>query len=152
MKNKIALYIMIFIGFAGTPLLGGTAFGERGGQSALVAAEISAFANLLAHRPDAAIDLSGVSGEYCFKVDIGKGGHMTHYAIDPAVTEEDVIDFVNAAPLIEAGLDVEKLPRHSGKLGTMTPNQWYFLPKGTFEPHHGIRFPFPVILKAVNVK
>ena len=152
MKRRIKHFALFAIGIMLTVLVAGTALAGRGDQASIVAAEVSAFANLLAQRPKTAIDLSGVSGEYCFKVDIGKGGHMTHYAIDPGKTREDVIDFVNAAPLIEAGLNVEKLARHSGKLGTMEPNQWYYLPKGDFEPHHGIRFPFPVLIKAVNIK
>jgi hypothetical protein len=93
-----------------------------------------------------------VSGEYCFDVNLGDGGHMTHYAIDPTKTQEDVIDFVNAEPLIKAGVKVDSLPRFPGQLGSMAPNQWYFLPAGEQEPHHGMKFPFALLLKAVNVK
>lgn len=120
-------------------------------QASIVASEISTFARHLAVRPHTAIDFSRTSGEYCFNVNLGAGGHMTHYAVDPTKTLEDVIDFVHAKPLIDAGLNVEKLPRHSGKLGTMTPNQWYYLPPGAFEPHHGKKFPIPLLLKAVNL-
>jgi hypothetical protein len=62
-----------------------------------------------------------------------------------------ILDFVAAAPLIEAGLDVDKLPRHPGKLGSMKPNQWYYLPTGAFEPHHGRKFPIPLLLKAADL-
>ncbi|MFQ5328872.1 MAG: hypothetical protein ACE5D4_02660 [Thermodesulfobacteriota bacterium] len=152
MKSRAVHLAVIVMGII-LPLLNSTtALAGRGDQAATVAAEVSAFANLLDKRPQTAIDLSGVSGAYCFQVNLGKGGHMTHYAIDPAKSKEDVIDFVNAAPLIEAGLDPKKLPRHSGTLGTMEPNQWYYLPKGEFEPHHGVRFPFPVLIKAVDIK
>ncbi len=120
-------------------------------QASIVASEISTFARHLAIRPHTAIDFSRTSGEYCFNVNLGAGGHMTHYAVDPANTLEDVIDFVIAQPLIDAGLNVKKLPLHSGKLGTMTPNQWYYLPPGAFEPHHGKKFPIPLLLKAVNL-
>ncbi|MFQ5585256.1 MAG: hypothetical protein ACE5GF_00290 [Thermodesulfobacteriota bacterium] len=152
MKKRVTTFAIFAIGIMLTVLVAGTALAGRKDQASTVAAEVSAFANLLAQRPQTAIDLSKVSGEYCFKVEIGKGGHMTHYAIDPTKAREDVIDFVNAKPLIEAGLDVEKLPRHSGKLGAMEPNKWYYLPKGEFEPHHGIRFPFPVLIKAVDLR
>lgn len=120
-------------------------------QASIVASEISTFGRHLAVRPHTAIDFSRTSGEYCFNVNLGAGGHMTHYAVDPTNTLEDVIDFVSAKPLIDAGLDVEKLPQHSGKLGTMTPNQWYYLAPGAFEPHHGKKFPIPLLLKAVNL-
>ena len=122
------------------------------GQASIVAAELSTIANQLALRPETALDLSKVSGEYCFNVNLGEGGHMTHYAIDPEVTTEDVIDFVNAAPLVEAGVQVDMLARFPGKLSSMAPQTWYFLPAGEFEPHHGTRFPFPLLIKAVNLK
>lgn len=120
-------------------------------QESKVASEIAAFAANLAARPSAVIDLSKVSGEYCMKVDIGDNGMMIHYAADPTKTKEDVITFVKAAALVEAGLDVTKLEPHSGKLNTMEPNKWYYVKKGTFEPHHGIKFPFDVLVKSVNM-
>ena len=77
---------------------------------------------------------------------------MTHYATDPTKTREDVIDFVNAKSLIEAGLNPEKLPRLPTTLGSMAPNQWYFLPAGEYDPHHGRSFSYPIIVKASNIK
>ena len=121
-------------------------------QDKIVKAELNAIANQLALRPEMAIDLSDVSGEYCFNTGIQEGGHMTHYAIDPTTTQEDVIDFVNAEPMIKAGVHVEALPRFPGTLGSMTPNQWYFLPAGEQEPHHGRTFSFPLLIKASNIK
>ena len=47
-------------------------------QAGIVGGEIAAFANQLGQNPDMAIDLTGVSGEYCFNAGIGDGGHMTH--------------------------------------------------------------------------
>ena len=67
-------------------------------------------------------------------------------------TREDVIDFVNAEPLIEAGVKLESLPRFPGGLGTMEPNQWYFLPSGEMEPHHGRKFPFPLLIRASDLE
>jgi len=120
-------------------------------QASIVASEISAFSHLLSLRPETAIDLSKVSGAYCFNVDLEKGGKMTHYAIDPSATREDVVDFINAEPLIKAGLKLNKLQRFSGVLGSMKPNEWYYLPAGTYEPHHRIRFPFPLLMRAVSI-
>lgn len=120
-------------------------------QASIVAAEISTFANLLSLRPQTAIDLSKVSGAYCFNVELEEGGKMTHYAIDPASTREDVIDFINADSLVKAGIKLDKLPRFPGKLGSMRPNQWYYLPAGAYEPHHGTRFSFPLIMRAVSI-
>lgn len=114
--------------------------------------EIAAFTAILKGAPHVAIDASKVSNSYCFKADIGKsGGHMTHYAIDPKNTKEDVIDFINATELIAAGLDPSKLAKHPGKLNAMEPSVMYFLPAGEYEPYHGTKFPFPLIIKAVDV-
>jgi hypothetical protein len=125
---------------------------EEAKQAAIVAGELSAIANQLQLRPETAIDFTKVSGEYCFDVHITEGGHMHHHAVDPTKTREDVIDFVNAEPLIKAGVKVDSLPRFPGKLGSMTPNQWYFLPAGEIDPHHGFKWPFPVLIKAADLK
>ncbi len=114
--------------------------------------EIAAFSAIVSGNPSVAIDASKVSNSYCFKSGIGSsGGHMTHYAIDPKNTKEDVIDFINATELIAAGLDPTKLRQHPGKLDVMEPNTMYFLPAGKYEPYHGTKFPFPLIIKAVDV-
>ena len=75
---------------------------------------------------------------------------MTHYATDPTKTREEVVDFVNAEPLIKAGINVASLPKFPGWLNSMTPGQWYFLPAGELEPHHGTKFPF--LIRATNIK
>lgn len=121
-------------------------------QAALVGAEIAAIAKHLQTRPQSAIDFTHVSGEYCFETGLGNGAHMTHYTVDPAGTKEDIIDFVNAKPMLEAGVNVDALPRHSGTLGSMEPNQWYFLPAGELEPHHGKTFPMPLLIRATNLE
>ncbi len=77
---------------------------------------------------------------------------MAHYAIDPTKTNEDVIDFVAAKPLLDAGANFDGLPRFPGTLGSMQPNQWYFIPAGAFEPHHGTKFPMPMLMRASTVK
>lgn len=121
-------------------------------QAAVVGAEISTFARHLQIRPQTALDFSDVSGEYCFNLGLVRGGHMTHYAIDPESTHEDVVDFVHAGAFREMGINVEKLPRFPGELGGMKPRQWYFLPAGTYEPHHGTRFPFALLIRADNLE
>jgi hypothetical protein len=103
--------------------------------------------------PEMVIDFSGVSGEYCINTWKVGGGHMTHYAIDPSKTTEDVIDFVPAQTFIDAGIDITKLPRLPEKLGMMQDGQWYFLPKGAVEPHHGSKgFPAALIVRATDIQ
>ena len=143
--------VIIGVGLVLVGLTGQPGWAEER-QAAIVAGELAAIANQLALRPETAIDLTKVSGEYCFNAGLGAGGHMTHYAVDPTKTQEDVIDFVNAEPLVKAGIDVAALPKFPGKLGAMTPNQWYFLPAGDPEPHHGTTFPFPLLIRATNLK
>ena len=113
---------------------------------------IDAVAAHIYAKPGIVIDLKEKSGEYCLNYGFGKGGVMVHYAIDPEKTSEDTIEFVDARPLIEAGLDVTTLQRHDGKLGTMLPNTWYYLPAGELEPHHGAKMPFPILLRASNLE
>ena len=81
--------------------LSGTAWAgqDKPSQASIVGAELSAIANQLSLRLKTAIDFSKVSGEYCFFT--GWDAHHTHYAIDPAKTQEDLIDFADARPLIE---------------------------------------------------
>ncbi len=121
-------------------------------QAAAAAAQLSAIEKHFQTRPKTAIDFTHVSGELCYNTGLGKGGQMTHFATDPAGTSEDVIDFVNAKQLLAAGINVDSLPRFPGKLGAMKSNQWYFLPANEFEPHHGKKFPIPLMMKASNLK
>ena len=98
------------------------------------------------------IDFSRKSGELCLNAGLPTGGHMTHFSLDPAATVEDIIDFVRVDQLVAAGLDTAALPTHPGTLGSMKPGQWYFVPAGSFEPHHGTKFPFPLIVRATDVR
>ncbi len=141
----IAVLLSGCLGLVATPALAKD-------QAKIVAGEMTAFANQLSMKPSMAIDLTGVSGEYCFDGNIKKGGHMTHYATDPTSTKEDVVDFVNAKPLMAAGANFDGLPHHNGKLGSMEPNQWYFLAAGEYEPHHGKKLPFPLLIRATNIR
>lgn len=148
MRRILALAAAAAMGVA---LAGGAAAAGRD-QSAVVAAEISTIAKHLQMRPETAIDFSDVSGEYCFNAGLGRGGHMTHYAIEPETRTEDVIDFVNAKPLLDAGIPVDDLPAFPGGLESMEPNQWYFVAAGTYEPHHGRKFPFPLMIRASSLE
>ena len=106
----------------------------------------------LQSHPEMVIDFSKTSGEYCINTWKVGGGHMTHYAIDPSKTAEDVIDFVPADSMISAGVNVDDLPQMPGELGAMEPNQWYYLPAGSFEPHHGGKMPMSLIVRATNIE
>ncbi len=120
-------------------------------RSERVQAEIDTISQYLDGHPEMAIDLREVSGEFCFNTWMVGGGHMTHYAVDPSSTREDMIDFVRVDSL-EGSVDVDKLPRFPGKLGAMEPNKWYYLPAWHYEPHHGTRFPFALLLRATNIQ
>ncbi|MFQ5772903.1 MAG: hypothetical protein ACE5GS_00145 [Kiloniellaceae bacterium] len=124
--------------------------GEDLKRAAIVGAEIGTIANQLSIRPKAAIDFSEVSGEYCFFT--GWDAHHTHYAIDPTGTQEDLIDFVDARPLLEQGIDVSALPAQPAELGKMTPKQWYYLAPGNKDPHHGKTYDFPVLMRASDLQ
>ena len=149
MNRKIqSLLVIMGIGFLAVV----PSADARKNQAAIVAAELATIANQLSLKPEMAIDLSGVSGAYCFNAGLVQGGHMTHYAIDPEKNQEDVIDFVNAEAMVKAGINLNKLPAFPGKLGSMKPNQWYYVAPGMKEPHHGRTFPFPLMIRATNVK
>ncbi len=103
--------------------------------------------------PEMIIDFADVSGEYCVNTWKVGGAHMTHYAIDPSKTTEDMIDFVKAQSFIDAGIDVTKLPRLPAKLGVMENGQWYYLPKDGAEPHHGsAAFPVALMVRATDIQ
>ena len=121
----ISMNIVSGLTFAALSMAGARAAEDPHKQAAVVSAEIVAFANQLSHRPKTALDFSKVSGEYCFysgsDKDTGFDKHHTHYAIDPTKTQEDVIDFIDARTLLEAGLKMESLPKLPADLGKMIP-------------------------------
>jgi hypothetical protein len=110
--------------------------------------EILAIARLLRVKPAMAIDRTKESGEYCLKSSLGT---MTHYATDPMKTREDIVYEFAAAPLVNAGLDLQKLPPLPA-LGRMEPGQWYQLPEGQVDPHHQHIMPGATLLIAVDVR
>jgi hypothetical protein len=80
------------------------------------------------------------------------GAQMVHFAVDPAATTEDVVEFVEAESFTSHGVDVTTLPRMPASLGAMQPGQWYYLPAGAPEPHHGSSFSFPLLLRASDLQ
>ncbi len=121
-------------------------------QASIVAGEIGTVANYLQNHPEMVLDYTKVSGEYCLNTWKAGGSHMSHFAVDPTKTQEDVIEFVQAASLTEAGVDVASLPRMPSELGAMEPGKWYYLPAGEFEPHHGKALPMPLLIRASNIE
>lgn len=151
--NTTMIRLMSIAGVA--LVLGSTAMrpahAAQADQAAVVGAYISTVATHLYLRPETAIDLPGESGVYCFDTGLERGGRMACYAEDPEATRKDVLDFINVDPLIDAGLNVEDLPRLPAASDTMRSGQWYFVPAGDLEPHHNKRFPFPVLVRAANL-
>ncbi len=121
-------------------------------QAAKVAGGLGTIAGYLQSHPQMMLDFTQVSGEYCLNTWKAGGAQMSHYAVDPSKTQEDVIDFVKAGSFSDAGVDVSGLPRMPGKLGAMEPGKWYLLPAGEFEPHHGKKLGVPLLIRASNLE
>ncbi len=145
MTKGFVVAALVLTGLSGTAWAGQ----DKPSQASIVGAELSAIANQLSLRPETAIDFSKVSGEYCFFT--GWDAHHTHYAIDPGKTQEDLIDFADARPLIQQGIDLSSLPALPEGLGKMVPKQWYYLAPGGEDPHHGDSYQFPVLLRATDL-
>lgn len=148
--------LVIGLAMAGLSATGTFADEAKHKQAALIAAEISTFANQLSLRPETAIDFSKVSGEYCFYSGSDKKSgwdkHHTHYAIDPSKTHEDVIDYVDARPLLEAGANFKNLPLLPAELGKMILGQWYLRPADQLDPHHGKGWSYPELVRASDLQ
>jgi hypothetical protein len=120
-------------------------------QASKVAGGLSTIAGYLQSHPEMVLDFTKVSGEYCLNTWKAGGAHMSHYAVDPSKTQEDVLEFVKASSFSDAGVQVAGLPRMPGELGAMEPGKWYYLPAGEFEPHHGKKMPVPLLIRASNL-
>jgi hypothetical protein len=110
--------------------------------------EVLAIARLLRARPEMAIDRTKESGELCLKSGLGT---MTHFARNPERTREDIVYEFAAAPLVNAGLDLQKLALLPA-LGKMEPGHWYYLPDGQVDPHHQHTMQGATLLIAVDVR
>ena len=155
----VILLLSVAIGIGGLLLHGAQAMGDKkmvdkgkGETTDLIEAELEAIEKIFRMKPGYAIDTRVVSKTLCMNAEFGRGGHMTHFSLDPENSTNDIIDFIDARPLIKAGLDGEKFPTLPEKAGTLTPGKWYFLPEGEEEPYHGRSFGFPIIVKAVDVR
>ena len=111
-------------------------------------AEILSIARILRSNPEMVVDQTAASHEYCFKSGLGT---MVHFSAQPDRTPEGVVYEFDASGLIAAGLDPSRLTQLP-ELGRMTPGVWYFLPKGTRDPHHAHAMESPTIAIAVEVK
>ncbi|MFQ5936469.1 MAG: hypothetical protein ACE5LB_08685 [Acidiferrobacterales bacterium] len=135
-------------------IIGGLAAGQWAGAHELTGkakGQVDTIAGLVKSHPEIVIDFSKKSGEYCMNTWKVGGSHMTHYAIDRSKTVEDVIDFVKVASL-KGSIDVNSLPLAPTKLGAKKPNQWYYLPAGRHDPHHGKALPKDLLVRATNVE
>ena len=112
--------------------------------------EALAFARILALRPSMAHDYSSESGEYC----LNSGTHvMAHFSSRPEETNEDIVYFVDSAPLVAHGLRLEELPALDPELGAMRSNVWYRYEGAGLEPHHGRERPEHAwLMLAVDIK
>ncbi len=139
---------LVFVVIGGFMLASVASAHER---SSKVQGEIKAFSSYVDSHPEMVIDFSEKSGEYCMNTWKVGGGHMTHYAIDPSKSSEDVIDFVKVESFSGA-VDVDKLPRLPSELGKMGANKWYYLPAGAFDPHHKTAFQSPLLVRSTNIQ
>jgi hypothetical protein len=102
---------------------------------AVAQAEVLAVARILALKPAMAIDFSDKTSEMCLNTG---GPVMTHFSTRPEETDEDIVYFVDAAPLVAKGLRLAEFPAIDPQRGKMKPGTWYrYEGKGT-EPHHGM--------------
>ena len=97
-------------------------------------AEVLSLARILALKPAMAIDFSGTTGEYCLNTG---GPVMAHFSDRPAETSEDIVYFIDAAPLVARGLRLHEFPAIDPRLGGMKPGTWYRYEGQGTEPHHG---------------
>jgi hypothetical protein len=96
--------------------------------------ELLSIARLLAIRPAMAIDFSTTTGEYCLNTG---GAVMTHFAARPDESSEDIVYFLDAAPLVAHGLRLKDFPPLDPEASRREPNVWYRYEGQGVEPHHG---------------
>ncbi|MGH9748915.1 MAG: hypothetical protein ACRD5D_03710 [Candidatus Polarisedimenticolia bacterium] len=96
--------------------------------------QVAALARLLAIQPAMAIDFTHASGETCLNTGTQV---MAHFTTRPEESKEDIVYFVDVAPLVDKGLRIEEFPVLDPALGGMAPNTWYRYEGKGVEPHHG---------------
>jgi hypothetical protein len=102
---------------------------------AVAQAEVLAVARILALKPAMAIDFASKTGEMCLNTG---GPVMAHYSTRPEETAEDIVYFIDAAPLVAKGLRLSEFPAIDPQHGTMKPGAWYRYEGKGPEPHHGM--------------
>ena len=119
------------------------------GLSGTARDEVLAFARLLHRQPAMAIDFTHLdTPQHC----LNTGGDMLHVADDPSA--KIPLAYLHPAKrLVEAGLDVTKLPVEPETNSELTGDTWYYYPaKGRTEPFHGKALGTPMIIRTVGAK
>jgi hypothetical protein len=109
--------------------------------------ELLAFARLLRKQPAMAIDFTHLDiPQHCFNT----GGDMLHIADDPS-TKVSLAYLHPAKPLVDAGLDVTKLPVEPETSAEIEGDTWYYYPaSGRTEPFHGKALGTPMVVRTVK--
>jgi hypothetical protein len=109
--------------------------------------EILAFARLLRKQPAMAIDFSHLdTPQHC----LNTGGDMLHVADDPSA-KVSLAYLHPARSLVDAGLDVTKLPIEPETSSEIEGDRWYYYPaSGRREPFHGKALGMPMIVRTVK--
>lgn len=109
--------------------------------------ELLAFARLLRKQPAMAIDFTHLdTPQHC----LNTGGDMLHVAVDPSA-RVPLAYLHPAKPLIDAGLDVTKLPVEPEASAELEGDTWYYYPAGgRTEPFHGRALGMPMIIRTVK--
>jgi hypothetical protein len=111
--------------------------------------EVLAFARVLRKQPAMAIDFTHLeTPQHCFNT----GGDMLHIA-DDASAKIPLAYMHPAKRLVEAGLDVTKLPVEPETSAELAPDTWYYYPAGgRTEPFHGKALGTPMVVRTVGAK
>lgn len=109
--------------------------------------ELLAFARLLRKQPAMAIDFTHLDvPQHC----LNTGGDMLHVADDPSA-KVSLAYLHPAKPLVDAGLDVTKLPVEPETSAELQGDTWYYYPaSGRTEPFHGRALGTPMVIRTVK--
>lgn len=111
--------------------------------------ELLAFARVLRKQPAMAIDFTHLdTPQHCFNT----GGDMLHVTDNPSA-KVPLAYLHPAKPLVDAGLDVTKLPVEPETSAQLEGDTWYYYPaSGRTEPFHGKALGMPMIVRTVGAK
>jgi hypothetical protein len=124
-------------------------YGDVLALSGVARDEVLAFARVLGKQPAMAIDFTHLeTPQHCFNT----GGDMLHVADNPSA-KIPLAYLHPAKPLVEAGLDVKKLPVEPETSAELEGNTWYYYPaSGRTEPFHGKALATPMVVRTVGAK